>query len=234
MISVEWAPEAEPQTIEEVRRSPSHPEIVAAAKKRGITSVVHFTSVPGGVVGILSSSAVKARRDLPSEQYVRHVYEENAADRSRDYLWHGYINLSVTRINLRMFEFSQRSHPNGKWAVLEFHPDILGYPGVVFSTTNNAYPVTHRCTGLRGFEQIFDSSIPWGYHGSIHTRRDHKSDQTTDPQAEVLFPYELSLEHLHTITVPDESTHDSVIGALAIFPNHKANVRTSIDSKAFR
>lgn len=234
MISVEWAPEAEPQAIEEVRRSSSHPEVVDAAKERGITSIVHFTRAPGGIAGILGSSAVKARSDLPSEQYVRHVYEANAADRSRDYPWHGYINLSVTRINLHMFKFSQRQHPDEMWAILEFHPDILGCPGVVFSTTNNAYPVTHRCIGLRGFEQMFASSVPWGYHGSIRTRRGHKPNQTTDSQAEVLFPYELTLEHLHTITVPDEGTEDSVIAVLSIFSSHKANIQISIDPKAFR
>ena len=231
---MEWAPEAEPQTIEEVHRSPSHPEVVDAAKSRGITSIVHFTRIPGGITGILSSSAIKARRDLPGEQYIRHVYEANAADRDRDYLWHGYINLSVSRINLRMFEFSQRRHPSEKWAILEFNPEILGYPGVVFSTTNNAYLVTHRCTGLQGFEQMFAKNIPWGHYGDTHTRRYHKPNQTTDPQAEVLFPYELTLEHLHTVTVADEDTEDSVIAALSIFPNHKARIQTRIDPKAFQ
>lgn len=231
---MEWAPEAEPQTIEEVRHSPSHPEVVDVAKSRGITSIVHFTRAPGGITGILGSSAIKARHNLPSEQYIRHVYEANAADRGRDYLWHGYINLSVSKINLRMFKFSQRQRPDGKWAILEFSPEILGYPGVVFSTTNNAYPVTHRCTGLRGFEQMFAPRIPWGRKGSVHTRRNHKLNQTTDPQAEVLFPYELTLEHLHTIAVADEDTEDSVIAALSIFPNHKASIQTRTDPKKFQ
>lgn len=231
---MEWAPEAEPQTIEEVRRSPSHPEVVDAAKSRGITSIVHFTRAPGGITGILGSSAIKARRDLPSEQYIRHVYEANAADRDRDYLWHGYINLSVSKINLRMFKFSQRSHPDGKWAILEFGPEILGYPGVVFSTTNNAYFVTHRCTGLQGFEQMFAPSVPWGHHGSVHVRRNRKPNQTTDTQAEVLFPHELTLEHLHTVTVADEATEDSAIAALSIFSNHEAKIQTKIDPEAFQ
>lgn len=231
---MEWAPEVEPQTIEEIRSSPAHPEIVNAAKSRGITSIVHFTRIPSGITGILSSSAIKARRDLPSEQYVRHVYEANAVDRSRDYLWHGYINLSVTKINLMMFRFSQRQHPDKKWAILEFDPEILGYPGVVFSTTNNAYSVTHRCTGLRGFEQMFAPSIPWGHHGSVHTRRDHKPNQTTDPQAEVLFPFELTLKHLHTVTVADEATKDSTIAVLSILSNCEAKIQTEIDPKAFQ
>ncbi len=233
-MSMEWAPEVKPQTIEEVRCSPSHPEVVDAAKSRGITSIVHFTRVPRGITGILGSSAIKARRDLPSEQYVRHIYEANAADRSRDYLWHGYINLSVTSINLRMFKFSRRQHPDGKWAILEFDPEILGYPGVVFITTNNAYSVTHRCTGLQGFEQMFAPKIPWGRKGSVHIRRNHKPHQTTDPQAEVLFPFELTLEYLHTITVTDEATEDSVIAALSIFPDRKAKIRIKIDPKAFQ
>ena len=74
------------------------PEIVEAARERGITGIVHFTRI-GGLVGILASSAVKARNDLMRDTRLRYVAEENAPDRSRDFLWHDYVNMSVTAIN---------------------------------------------------------------------------------------------------------------------------------------
>jgi hypothetical protein len=211
---MEWAPEATPQTEEQVRRSPRCPEVIEAAIERGITSIVHFTRARPGLVGILARSAVMARRDLPVEVQLRHVYEENAVDRSRDQPWHGYVNLSVTTINKRFFKFSQREHPHEEWVILEFGPEILGEPGVVFCTTNNAYPVVHRSAELRGFNQMFAQVVPWGYQGSASTRTAQQRNQTTDPQAEILYPFALSLDYLHTITVGDGATHDTVAGTL--------------------
>lgn len=214
-----WAAEATPQSAEQARRAPSYPEIVEAAVERDITSIVHFTRTRG-LMGILSSSAVKARRDLPHDARVKHVYEENAADRSRDRAWHGYINLSVSAINRRMFHFSKREHPDDEWVILEFGPEVLGDPGVVFCTTNNAYEVAHRCAGPAGFNQMFAPRVPWGHYDCFHDRRRREPYQTTDPQAEVLYPFELPLEHLHTITVGDDDTYDTVYAALSHFSHH--------------
>ncbi len=213
-----WAPEAKPQTAEGVRSMPRCPAVVEGARARDITSVVHFTRVPG-LVGVLASSAVKARRSLPEQARLKYVYEENAPDRSRDVLWHDYINLSVTAINRRMFQFSERQHPGDHWVILEFDPEILGDPGVVFCTTNNAYEVAHRCGGLRGFEQMFAEKVPWGHYGCVCFRYGYKSNRTTDPQAEVLYPFELPLDHLHTITVRDEETYEAVVAAKSTFPH---------------
>lgn len=213
-----WAPEASPQSAEEVHNGSPCPEVVDAAVARGITSIMHFTRVPA-LVGILASSGVKARGDLMRDTRLRYVAEENAPDRSRDVLWHDYINMSVTAINRRMFQFSERQHPDAQWVILEFGPEILGDPGVVFCTTNNAYEVAYRCGGLRGFEQMFAEEVPWGHHGSIHFRFAYESDRTTDPQAEVLYPFELSLDHLHTITVRDEETYEAVVATKANLPH---------------
>ena len=73
-----WAPEARPQTAEEVRNAARYPEVVEAARERGITSIVHFTRI-GGLVGILASSAVKARRDLMRDTRLKYVAEEERA-----------------------------------------------------------------------------------------------------------------------------------------------------------
>ena len=218
MSTVEWAPEAKPQSRKAVRRAPRCPEVVDAAKERGITSIVHFTRVRSGFVGILDRSAVKARKHVKRDLRVRHVYRENAPDRSRDLPWHGYVNLSVSAINVRMLRYSKRWHPGEDWVILEFKPRILGHRGVAFSTTNNAYSVAHRATGLRGFEQMFTPDVPWGRKGSVRIRRDQQPHVTTDPQAEVLYPFKLSLKHLHAVTVADDDAYDAVEAALSHFP----------------
>ena len=212
-----WAPQAAPQTVEEVQEELSCPEIIKTAAERGITSIVHFTRT-NGLKGILSTGVVKSRRDLPEEFRVRYVYDPNANDRSRDFIWHSYINLSVTKINMHMFNRSKDWHPEDRWVILSFDPKILGDPGVVFCTTNNAYPVVNRCRGIQGFEQMFAPQVPWGYQGSIHTRIKQGSNQPTDPQAEVLYPFELSLEYLKTLIVRDELTYEEVFGISSHFP----------------
>ena len=229
MSTVEWAPEAEPQSRPEARNARRCPEVVSAAKQRGITSIVHFTRIPG-FVGILDSSAIKARNQLPEEERLKYVYEANAADRHRDQMWHDYVNLSVTAINPRMFDFSKRQHPGEAWVILEFGPEILGDPGVVFCTTNNIYSGAHRCRGLRGFEQLFASNVP-RWHRNRVARGNRQPHLTTDPQAEVLYPFELGLGSLHTITVGDDDTYEAVDAALANFPPEP---KIKLDPEAFR
>lgn len=227
---MQWAPQATPQTIEEARAGSPCPEIVEAAANKGITSVLHFTRT-SGLKGILSTGVVKARRNLPEEDRVKYVYEPNATDRSRDFIWHGYVNLSVTKINTHMFDRSKQWHDQDNWVILEFDPKILGDPGVVFCTTNNAYPVTKRCRGILGFEQMFAPEVPWGYFGYTHTRNRRNLDQTTDPQAEVLYPFELSLECLKNLIVNDELIYEEV---LAIKSHFSYNPDITIKPEAFR
>lgn len=143
---------------------------MTAATERGIVSIVHFTTVRG-LKGILASGTVRARRDLPDDELVKYVYEPNAVDRRLDQLWHGYVNLSVTAINLRMFNFSARMHPDAEWVILEFGPEILGDGGVVFCTTNNIYPAARRSRGLPGFDQLFAPNVA-GWHGRPVDRGD--------------------------------------------------------------
>ena len=194
MSTVEWALEAKPQSPDEVHRAPRCPEVVEAARKRGIKSIVHFTTIKG-LVGILASGELKCRRHLPDDELVRHVYEPNAADRSLDERWHDYVNLSVTNINLRMFNFSVGQRGVKEWVILELSPKILGHRGVVFCTTNNIYPAAHRCQGIRGFEQMFAPTVP-GWYGHPVARGGRLPSQTTDPQAEVLYPFSLALKAL--------------------------------------
>ena len=229
MSARERAPEAEPQTREQVRDTPRCPEVVAAAIERGITSIVHFTTVKA-LVGILYSKAVKNRQDLPADELVQHVFEPNAVDRHLDERWHSYVNLSVTAISLRMFRYSRRRRPEEEWVILQFGPQVLGDPGVVFCTTNNIYPAAQRWRGLPGFERLFAPRVA-GRYWRPTMRTDEPPNRTTDPQAEVLYPFELPLTHLHTITAIADDVYEAAIAALSHFSNEP---RVEIDPEAFR
>ena len=103
-MSVEFPSQTVPRTPKQIESLPDRPEILPAAKSRGITKVVHFTTLKGRV-GILASKAVKIRCRLPKNQYLKHVYRPNAAFR-KDRDWLDYVNLSIERINDWMFDTS--------------------------------------------------------------------------------------------------------------------------------
>jgi len=120
-----------------------------------------------------------------------------------------------------MFNSSVQWHleDGAMWVVLAFTIDILSAPGVVFTTSNNAYPTTHRAEGLAGFDQMFVDRVPWGYYGSVRRRYSGIDPSvTTDPQAEVLYPFALSLDRLATIYVRTEDCLERVEGILSHFP----------------
>ncbi|MGH3115878.1 MAG: DarT ssDNA thymidine ADP-ribosyltransferase family protein [Gaiellales bacterium] len=194
---------------------PAQPEIVTAANRRGVTEIVHFTTVQGAV-GICATRAVKSRRLLPEDNYLEHVYRPNALDRSRDSAWHDYVNLSVSRINDWMFGASRRWHVTEgvSWVLLSFITKLLGDPGVVFTTTNNAYAGVTRAEGLEGFEQMFADRVIGSYYGTVQRSPGHPSSFPTHRQAEVLYPFELPISYLQKIYVQTEEGLDNVEGAL--------------------
>jgi len=188
-------------------------EIVAFADGFGITRVVHFTTL-SGCLGILASGAVKSRKRLPEDQYLKRVYKPNAKLR-KDSAWLDYVNLSIERINDWMFETSQRWHSceNNPWVVLSFHPRTLGHEGVVFTTTNNIYPKCSRGQGLAGFKAMFANQVV-GRYGKVHGRIGKHQAWPTDRQAEVLYPKQLSCEHLLRIYVQCEDSAEPIHGIL--------------------
>ena len=204
---------ARPRTTVEVARLPRCPEIVAAAAKRGIGQVVHFTTVKGAT-GVLAAGAVKSRARLPTDDYLEHVYRPNASIR-KDSAWLDYVNLSIARINDWMFGSSVRWHvlEHNPWVVLAFDPELLGDPGVVFATTNNIYPACRRQEGLAGFEGIFAEEV-LGRYDTVHTRTDNQPDWPTDRQAEVLYPGEVPCGYLRRIDVQRADVIDTIHGVL--------------------
>ena len=205
---------ATPRTFEEIAGLPRCPEVVAAAAQRGVSQVVHFTTVRGAV-GVLAAQAVKSRARLPTEKYLEHVYRPNAAFR-KDLAWLDYVNLSISRINDWMFDTSTGWHvlEDNPWVVLAFDPELLGDPGVVFATTNNIYPSCQRQEGLDGFEALFAETVR-GRYGAVHTRTGKQADWPTDRQAEVLYPGELACRYLRRIDVQRGDVVDSMHGILS-------------------
>ena len=209
--------EAQPRTAEEIAGLPRCPEVVDAAVCRGVSQVVHFTTIRGAL-GVLASGAVKCRERLPKDDYLEHVYKPNAVVR-KDPRWLDYVNLSIERINEWMFKSSVRWHSeqNNPWVVLSFHPRMLGDPGVVFTTTNNIYPSCRRTEGLNGFRHMFAEETI-GRYGAVHNRANKPAAWPTDRQAEVLYPGELSCDHLKRIDVQREESLDTIRGILEIVP----------------
>ena len=210
--------EAHPRTSEEIARLPGCPEILEEAKRRGVEDVVHFTTTRGAV-GILAAGALKSRERLPQDQYLEHVYRPNAAIR-KDTAWLDYVNLSIQRINGWMFDTSSRWHTTDdvSWVVLSFTPRILAHPGVVFATTNNIYPACRRAEGLGGFSRMFSDQVR-GRYSELHNRVAKESAWPTDRQAEVLYPGELSCDHLQRIDIQQEeavSTIHGILGGLGL------------------
>ena len=205
--------EAHPKTAAEWSRQAPIAEIAQAAHQRAITDVVHFTTLRG-MVGVLASRALKSRSRLPKDSYLEHVYRPNAEFR-KDRAWLDYVNLSIQRINDWMFDTSTRWHAadDNPWIVLCFDVAVLSHPGVVFTTTNNIYPSCLRAEGLGGFLRLFDAQVK-GRYGQLHSREDKHTSWPTDRQAEVLYPGELSCEHLRRVDVQVAETEDSVRGAL--------------------
>ena len=204
---------AHPRTPDEVATLPRCPEVVAAATGRGVTQVVHFTTVRG-VTGVLAKRAVKSRKRLPEEDYLEHVYQPNAKFR-KDGAWLDYVNLSISGINDWMFDSSVRwhAHEDNPWVVLVLDVELLGDPGVVFATTNNIYPACQRQEGLGGFDALFAPTVK-GWYGTVHDRDGKQPDWPTDRQAEVLYPGEVPCRYLRRIDVQRADVVDSIHGIL--------------------
>lgn len=209
-------------------------DIVAFAAARGITEILHFTT-GNGLLGIMASGKVLSRARLDEDKYLTEIaFPNNIVRKDPDST--DYINMSVSAVNRRMFEFSTRQH-SGKdvwWVVMSFDPQILAHPGVRFVTTNNTYTVAKKGEGLSSLEALFAPRVEWGWYGSARHRYSGMPDYlTTCPQAEVLYPAELALECLRGIYVKDEEHADLVESWLGNLPKAQV-VPITVKPEVFR
>jgi hypothetical protein len=175
-------------------------------ERRKIQEVLHFTTNLG-LTGILATKTVIPRKQLPEEQYLEHIVFYNCENRSRDENWLGYVNLSLTTVNLRLFGISRGKWHKGVdawWCILSFSPEILSHKGVVFATTNNIYTGVKRGVGESGLEKLFADKVE-RWTGEVAERTESTPiNQPTCNQAEVLYPGPLSTDYLRHVYVEDD------------------------------
>jgi hypothetical protein len=186
--------------------------------QRRISEILHFTT-NSGFAGVLATGAVKPRSGLSKDKYLEYIYKANCADRSRDVDWHGYVNLSISRINSRLFNIADGNwHRNldGWWCILSFNPVILTPEGVNFTTTNNMYSGVERAPGVDGLNALFAPRIlqyiQGGFRQEVIRGSDVPPSFTTCPQAEVLYPADLAVSHLTKVYVRDAEHIDAIAG----------------------
>ena len=174
--------------------------VAERARERGITEILHYTTQKG-VQGSIMKRCNLPRKRLEADEELAYIREEVWP--RKDPCWVDHVSLSVSRINLALYNSSRKRHPNLWWAVMSFRPEILDREGVWFATTNNIYPVCRRGQGVDNFEALFQQRVPFGYYGGVHCRRANCPERwTTDRSAEVLYPGGVSLDDLQRVYVP--------------------------------
>lgn len=199
--------------------------IQAIIDERQLTEVLHFTT-HRGLVGTLASHSLKSRFRLPKVAYLAHILHVNAAVRpeasayfDKSDNWLDYVNLSISEINRRYLDVSEKWHAGGQvwWAILSFDPVILTHDNVVFATTNNSYDQCVRERGAAGLSALFAPMIERKKPSWRVFRGLRAAELTTCEQAEALYPGEISTDFLRRIYVREEEYQDQVAGWLEEF-----------------
>lgn len=194
--------------------------LASAIKCRGIREVLHFTT-HRGITGILAKQQILSRQRLPEDEYLEHVMLYNCHDRQRDSKWWDYINLSLSQVNDYLMAIAAgkwHAHRQGWWCIIALSPDILLHEGVYFATTNNAYPYVQRGTGLNAFEALFAPAIRQFENKTVHRPPLALPGYPTCPQAEVLYPKEMSLRHALHVYVPSDDVAAKFESISAVLP----------------
>jgi len=200
-------------------------DISNIVRGRNITEILHFTT-SNGILGILNTGALLSHAELPNESRLSHILQINCKDRSRDKEWHGYVNLSISRINGSFFNISRnRWHPHDDifWCILSFKPEILEHQNVFFSTTNNAYDYAARMPGSYGLEELFLDSVRVFENKYLYRTKTTPQNFTTCPQAEVLYPKLVPLEFLNAIYFNSYDDMHEVEAQLGVCAPHWQN-----------
>ena len=187
--------------------------------RRGVTEARHFTT-NRGLLGALRVGSVVSRSALAEEDILGLIAINNCYRRwGKD--WFDHVSLSIQRINGHLYGISSgRWHAGDEglwWCVLGFDHEVLAHPNVVFTTTNNGYySVVSRAKGLEGLQATFADEVTT-YRGSrpqILSRASVPQNQPTDPEAEALYPRQVSTDWLASIYVPQPHLAETVHGYL--------------------
>ncbi len=187
---------------------------------RRINEILHFTT-NSGLLGILDSQSLKARKRLENEKRLEHILQLNTPE-VRDLGWEDYVNLSISRINNSLFGLSSGLWHNESeiwWCILAFSPSIITHEGVYFSTVNNIWPRNIRGLGENALERLFSPSVIGRYDSVIERPTNMPDSYTTCDQAELLYPSEIPTNFLSHIYVATTEDQDDARGQIHIV-NH--------------
>lgn len=192
--------------------------------KRAIEEVLHFTT-HRGLTGVLHQKAVAARAFLKENQTLEFILKLNT-EKIFDAAWKKYVNLSISRINKRLFGYSENWHPNEDWRILAFDPVILCENGVQFVTTNNAYwQHLKRGTDPESFEALFAQEVLGIYGRPIQRIKGMPDSWTTDVQAEVLYPNSVPTKFLKSVYVRTQQEAEEVAGLFAALQHPEVPIK---------
>ncbi|ELS44108.1 Hypothetical protein PSSB64_4488 [Pseudomonas syringae pv. syringae B64] len=214
--------------------------LIEEIERRGVTELLHFTT-NRGIVGALDSGYLLSRYRVGQEDSLRYILHCNSTNRPEesDFFdksehWIDFVNLSISEINRRYFEFSQGWHLNADvwWGILSFDVAAMADENVYFATTNNSYEFCIRKKGLEGFSDLFAPVIRRKSPSWSAYRLARAENLPTCEQAEVLYPGALPIQYLRRIYVLNETCHDAVIGWLGEFGH--ADVDVQINPQKFQ
>ncbi|WP_417831911.1 DarT ssDNA thymidine ADP-ribosyltransferase family protein [Terasakiella sp.] len=182
---------------------------------RQINELLHFTTLTG-LLGVLGCRKILSRPRVKSEELIEEIAEFNTP-KVMDHGWEDFINISISRINVNLFNISfNKWHKDNKWVILGISPEIMSHNGVYFATTNNGYTGVSRNVGPEGLEALFAPKVTIYNNGqSVSRTSAHSINYTTCPQAEVLYPKELSSEFIANIYCMCEEDTDDISGFIA-------------------
>lgn len=181
---------------------------------RGITEILHYTT-NSGLTGMIAQQAIKCRNLLTKEKYLEHIYKQSCPDRSRDKDYHGYVNLSISKINARLFNIASGNWHNdidGWWCIVSIKPEVLSHTGVIFTTTNNIYTGVRRSTGDAGLQAMFADRIVLWTSKEIRRTAYTPHNCPTCNQAEALYPNEVPFSYVDRIYFRSPDHADAAVG----------------------
>ena len=173
---------------------------VEAARLREVTELVHYTTSPG-IMGTLMTGRLLSRKRLEGNEEIAFVRE--AIWPTRLPKWDDHISLSITRINKDLHDRSRQHYPEHWWGILSFATSILDDEDVWFATCNNLWPSCERTQHAVGFEALFADTVEGKFQVDTERSAAMPANWPTDRSAEVLYPGEITLDHLQRIYVTD-------------------------------
>lgn len=179
--------------------------IAAAARRRGVRRLVHFTPARN-LHRIIRSGAIRPVSELAAEESA--AYAITDAQRvdghpeltccSVEYPNAYYLHIAKQRADL---------YPD--WIALLLAPELLDMPGTYLSPRNAAAGTAVPASPI-AFESMYASAVPGAQGRTFARRSTHLPAVPTDLQAEVLLPGRLPLSQVSGVVVRSKAVADTV------------------------